>query len=423
MVEDGQIPGSLTVVSRRNEVAYYEANGFSDVDTKTTIKKDSLWRIYSMTKPITSLALMLLFEEGKFQLSDPVEKYIPAFRKMTVYSSGGPHNVKTVPAKRKINIKMLLTHTAGLSHGFDESGTVNMVDRLYKDEGLIRAKMEHSMPLEAWVNKLASVPLLYQPGSEWYYSLATDVCGRLVEVISGTPLDQFLQHRVFGPLRMADTKFYVPAAQRHRFVSNYMPNRKKGGLYNINRTTTLPYSPPPYAGENQEDKKQEGRGGDTGQLPYRFCAGASGLVSTAHDYLRFAQMLLNKGELDGVRIIGRKTLEFMVVNHLGGNRDIQDLLKHPTLTPEMAKGIGFGLGFAVILDGPACKQLASPGTFFWGGAASTLFFVDPHEELVVVFMTQLMFTLIPFRPTLHSLVYSSLVDFNGPANSFRTAKL
>jgi CubicO group peptidase (beta-lactamase class C family) len=342
--------------------------------------EDTIFRIYSMSKPITSIALMQLYERGLMQIDDPVEKYIPEFKDLRVYSQGSHPTFTTRRTSREMTVRDLLSHQSGLTYGF--------VDRTPVDAAYRKLEVgagTNGQTLKDMVTALAALPLEFSPGDHWNYSVSTDVCGYLVEVISGQRFDDYLQTNIFEPLEMEDTGFHVPAEKQPRFAANYGVG--KHGLNLIDDPHTSPYLKPPT-----------------------MLSGGGGLVSTAGDYWRFAQALCDGGELDDVRIIGRKTLDLMTSNHLP---DGTDLMHHALgrWAETTFNGIGFGLGFSVTLD-PATAQISgSPGEFSWGGAASTTFWVDPMEELVVVFMTQLMpSTQYNIRRELRAIVYSALTD-------------
>lgn len=353
-IDRGQVAGTVTLVARKGRVVHFEAQGYRDAEKKTPMTTDTVFRIASMTKPIASVALMMLYEEGHFLLSDPIAKYLPEFRDMKVAEVAPATEIvrtpyKLVPAARPITFKHVLTHTAGFANSY---------------RGITQPEFAKTFqtrkPTDTIgdaVRKLASLPLNFHPGDAWEYGNATDVAGRLVEVISGMTLDQFLKKRIFNPLKMQDTHFYLPLSKLDRFATLYQPDEKNG-----NRIKLL-----------------EAASAESGFVrePHVYFSGAGGLVSTAADYLRFQQMLLNGGELDGARILGRKTVELMTVSHTG---EIPIWLSGP--------GYGFGLGFRVVRDVGLTGMIGSIGEFSWGGAYCTYFWVDPKEELIGVFMTQ-----------------------------------
>lgn len=383
-VDSGKLAGFSTLVSRHGEIAHFECVGMRDRERGLPLEKDTIFRIYSMTKPVTSLALMMLHEEGHFQLNHPVSRYIPAFGKLRVWAGGAPGRFETAPCAREMTIRDLLTHTSGLTYGFMYS---HPVDEMYREAGIDGANTVR-LTLEEMVEALADIPLLFSPGEHWNYSVSTDVCGRLIEVLSGRPLDEFLASRIFAPLGMNDTGFMVPQEKLDRLATNYFKNPKTGktGIMDMGDETSS-YAKPP-----------------------RFLSGGGGLVSTMMDYWRFCQMLLNGGELDGVRLVSRKTIEFMTMNHLPGGRSMKEMTT-AAVSELAAEGAGFGLGFAVLLDPAEAQMAGSTGNFSWGGAASTYFWIDPEEDLIAIMMTQLYpSTTYPLRPQFQQLVYAAITD-------------
>jgi len=378
-VEHGKIPGCQTLVFRRGALAHHSVLGRADLERGTPAADDTIYRIYSMTKPITSVALMQLHEEARFALADPVHRYIPEFRDLRVYASGVYPHYETAPCERPMTIRDLLSHQSGLTYGFMASTNV---DAGYRKAGI--GETMRSGTLEGMMTDLATLPLEFSPGTAWNYSVATDVCGRLVEILSGQPLDVYFRERIFEPLGMVDTGFTVPEAELPRFAANYERRRNK----------TLRRVDDPFDSEYREG--------------VTLFSGGGGLVSTAADYLRFCRMLLGGGTLDGTRILGRKTLDLMTRNHLVGGRDLTETsVGRFGETPY--EGTGFGLGFSVLLDPARGQNVGSPGEFAWGGAASTIFWVDPAEELIVVFLTQLMPSrTFDFRGQLKAIVYGAL---------------
>jgi CubicO group peptidase (beta-lactamase class C family) len=386
-VDDGRLAGWLMVVSRAGKVVHLSLRGRRDLEAGLPVEIDTLWRIYSMTKPITSVAAMMLYEEGAFELKDPIERWIPSFAGVRVYRSGSALNPTTVPATEPIRVWHLLTHTAGLTYGFHHA---HPVDAMYRAAGF-EWGTPRDFDLAACCDKWASLPLLFEPGNEWNYSVSTDVLGRLVEVISGQPLDRFFNERIFRPLGMGDTSFSVGEADKDRLATLYVAEPGTG-------------RPMP-----------SGQMGDLVLRPPAVFSGGGGLVSTAADYHRFTQMLLNQGELDGVRLLGRRTVRYMTSNHLPGGADLEHFGR-PLFAETTFAGVGFGLGFGVVTDPVANKVLCSEGEFTWGGAASTAFWVDPAEQITAVFMTQLLpSSTLPLRSQLRQLVYQALVARGGPA--------
>jgi CubicO group peptidase (beta-lactamase class C family) len=381
-VDSGRLPGCLTAVMRRGELALLQCEGMADGDSARAVREDTVFRIYSMTKPIVTAAAMSLFEEGAFQLDDPVVRFLPEFTDTPVWVEGEGEYMRTEPCASPLLIWHLMTHTAGLVYG---QRNTSPVGALCRTEG-IDFSSRNSGTLADTVRALAKVPLRWQPGTRWEYSVATDVLGRLVEVIAGKPLDRVLAERIFAPLDMNDTGFELKAGQLERFASLY--NANEGGM------TLL---------ERADEHASHAR-------PVTLFSGGGGLVSTVGDYLRFAEAMRRGGELAGQRILGRRTVELMMMNHLPGNADMA-AMGTPVHSETSYEGIGFGLGFSVVLDVATAKAACSVGEAAWGGAASTAFWIDPVEDLVVVFMTQLMpSSTWPARRELRALVYQALVD-------------
>jgi CubicO group peptidase (beta-lactamase class C family) len=381
-VDDGRLPGWLVLVTRGGRVVHLATCGRRDTEAGLPIEIDTLFRIYSMTKPVTSVAAMMLYEEGAFELKDEVSRFIPAFADMRVYRSGSAMNAVTGPATEPIRIWHLLTHTSGLTYGFHHA---HPVDAMYREAGF-----EWGTPpeqdLAACCDVLASLPLLFQPGAEWNYSMSTDVLGRVVEVASGTTLDRFFQERIFEPLGMIDTAFSVPASDHDRLAALY------GASPRSRRAVRLDAM------------------GDAAKKPPTYLSGGGGLVSTAADYHRFTQMLRGGGALDGVRLLGPRTLRYMTRNHLPGGTDLEHFGR-PLFAETTFDGVGFGLGFSVLGDPAANRVLSTAGEFGWGGAASTVFWVDPVEDVTALFLTQLLpSSTHPIRSQLRQLVYQALVD-------------
>jgi CubicO group peptidase (beta-lactamase class C family) len=379
LVGDGKLAGVQTLVMRRGHVAWQRECGMADLARAKPMARDTIVRIYSMTKPLTSVAVMMLYEEGRFQLDDPISRFLPCFRDMRVLTGGSRGKWDSVPAERDITFRDLLTHTSGLTYGFMES---TLVDAMYRDRGVDFQTSDRS--LGEVVELAASLPLVAQPGAEWNYSIATDVLGHLVAVISGRPFEDFLRERIVAPLGMVDTDFHVPREKLARFAANY--TRGEDGRPKL------------------VDDPLESRYG----TPRKLCSGGGGLVSTAADYVRFCRVMLNKGELDGVRLLGRKSVELMTTNHLRG--DMADM-GQPRFSESPYYGIGFGLGFSVMLDPAKAQILGTPGEYAWGGAASTAFWIDPAEDMAVILLTQLMpSSTYPIRRELRVLAYQAIVD-------------
>ena len=363
LVDAHQVGGIVTLVARNGKMVDLQAFGFQDLDAKTPMKADSIFRIASMTKPVTSVAIMMLFEEGKLALTDPVSRFIPAFREMKVLTRGAQGTEPTlVPARRPITIRDLLTHRAGLTYGFLDGGTVG---NTYRDSGVSDALGVVELSLAENVERLAKAPLVSQPGAEWHYGLSTDVLGRVVEVASGLPLDRFFSERIFKPLHMADTSFDVPEAKWPRFVTAYTGDGR-GGVRAM--------QDPESFGNTHMSPVKSYRAGKT------YFSGGAGLTSTAQDYSRFAQMLLNGGVLDNVRLLSPKTVELMTTSHT--------LDMNLAGTPVLGPGAEWGLGFKITSDLGATQLPGSRGMYGWSGIYGTFFFVDPVEKLVGVMMVQ-----------------------------------
>ena len=377
-VEPGKIPGSITLVARRGQVCYLDTAGQRDMERGSVMAADTIVRIYSMTKPVTSVALMTLYERGLFSLDDPVHRFIPAWRKLRVRKAGSHPLFLTVPCERPMTIRDLFMHTSGLTYDFMQASNVDAAYREL-DVGLPR----RGYTLQKMIDQLATLPLEFSPGERWNYSLATEVLGYLVEVISGQSLPEYMQQAIFEPLGMVDTSFEIPPDKVDRLASCYERNLQKEVVL-------------------QDD------GQDSHFTRRTFWSGGGGLLSTAADYYRFCQMLLNGGSLEGRRVIGSRTLQFMTRNHLPGGRDMSQFATG-SFSETAYEGVGFGLGFANKLDPVRNGFPASVGSYFWGGLASTLFWVDPQEDLAVVFLTQLIpSSTFNFRGQLESIVYAAL---------------
>lgn len=378
-VDTGKLPGMTVCVMRRGELAFAEVYGKADVARDKPMRPDTIFRIYSMTKPLTSVAIMMLYEQGRFQLDDPISKWIPAFANPRVMTGGSRGKIETAPAEREINFRDLLTHTSGLTYGFMES---NPVDAAYRAKDGVDFQTADTS-LKQVVERLAQLPLIAQPGKAWNYSVSTDVLGYLVEVISGQPFEKYLKEKVIDPLGMIDTDFHVPQEKHDRLAANYGAGAN-GSLSLIDDPAKSRYL-----------------------APRKVNSGGGGLVSTAADYLRFCKFMLNKGELDGVRLLGRKTVELMTANHLDG--DMADM-GTPRFSESTYTGIGFGLGFSVMIDPAKAMIVGTPGEYAWGGAASTAFWIDPAEDMAVVLLTQLMpSSTYPIRRELRVLTYQAIV--------------
>jgi CubicO group peptidase (beta-lactamase class C family) len=374
-IEPGKIAGAQVAVVRGGVVGYAESFGMQDRERAVPVAGDAIWRLYSMTKPVTGVAMMTLYEHGHFQLGDPVDRWIPEWKNMTVREAdpnGGSH---IVPAHRPPTIRDILTHTSGIGYG-EGNGDLVLGERNWL--------ADHD--LESMSKAFGDWPLRFQPGSHWLYSHGMDIAARLVEIMSGMPYDEYLRTAIFEPLGMTDTDFWVPADKVDRFAANYGRNSRKQ-LVLMDDPTTSAYLRKP-----------------------RLLNGGGGLVGTTADYVRFAAMLANGGELDGRRVLSRKTVELLATNHLQGDADMADLALPMGYGEVGFAGNGFGLTVAVSKGPRATGVVGSAGEFMWGGAASTAFWVDPAEQLAVVFMTQLMPSgTFDFRNQLKALVYGALL--------------
>ncbi len=380
-VEDGRLPGWLAVVARDGQVVHVGSSGMRDVEAGLPVEHDTLWRIYSMTKPITAVAAMSLFEEGRFSLNDPVSRWIPSFADVRVYRTGPPTAPVTVPSTEPVRMWHLLSHTAGLTYGFTYSSQVDAIYRAAgSDFGQPRG-MDLAQVCDLW----ASLPLLFEPGSAWNYSVATDVLGRVCEVLDGKPLDEVFRDRVLGPLGMHDTRWYVEGPDVERLAALYVPDSATGRAVRHDAVGAAALRKPDLL------------------------SGGGGLVGTAADYHRFTSMLLGGGALDGVRVLGPRTLAYMTRNHLPGGQTLAQVGRGQ-FAEAAYEGMGFGLGFSVLVDPVAGKVPATAGEYGWGGAASTAFWIDPVERVTASFFTQLLpSSTYPVRGELRQLVYSALL--------------
>ncbi|MBB2926861.1 serine hydrolase domain-containing protein [Paraburkholderia silvatlantica] len=387
-VAPGTLAGAVTQVWRRGELALNSVLGFADRERRTPMAEDSIFRIYSMTKPITSVAIMMLVEECKIALDDPVSKYIPSWEKLGVYAGGFMEGFQTRASARPMRVVDLLRHTSGLTYGFQQNTNVDAAYRKLKVGELATAGT-----LDEMIEKLATLPLEFSPGDAWNYSVSTDVLGYLVGKVSGMAFEDFLKTRIFDPLGMVDTAFYVPQEKVSRFCACY-------AIGALGSKVVSEKGP-----ELQDDPHTSAY-----REPPSFVSGGGGLVSTAADYMRFARMLLQGGELDGVRLLGPKTIELTTANHLPGGVDLPRLSRS-MFTEAAYDGVGFGLGFATTIAPASTLIPGSAGDFFWGGAASTFFWVDPREDMIVLFLTQLLpSTAYPIRRQLRTLVYSAITE-------------
>ncbi len=384
-IKPGKLVGCQTLVARHGQVAYQSTLGRMDRERDKPMRDDTIFRIYSMTKPITSVALMSLYEQGHFQLNDPVHRVIPEWRDQRIYMSGSGESMQTKKPDRPVSFRDMLSHSGGITYGggpMPVDGALHPVDEVYAKLGLTRGAREN---LSTFVRKLGEVPLRYEPGQRWMYSFSTDVCGYLVEALSGMPFEDYLHKHIFDPLGMKDTSFFIAPDKIDRFAANYV-RREDKSLALMDDPHKSSFAKPPT-----------------------FVSGGGGLLSTMPDYHRFCEMLRRGGELDGARILGPRTLKLMAQNHLQGGRDLtQQAIGAFSETAN--EGVGFGLGFATTLSEVAAGGYGA-GDFYWGGMASTIFWVDPIEDLVVIFMTQLVPSgTFNIRSQLKNMVYSAIVD-------------
>ncbi|CAI8395972.1 MAG: Esterase EstB [Acidimicrobiaceae bacterium] len=384
-VEESKIPCAQVQVAHDGNVVLRHTTGMADIESAAPLMDDAIFRIYSMTKPITSIALMQLYEQGKFLLEDPVEKFLPSYKNPVVLLGGSLFNPELRPAETVMTIRDLLTHTSGLTYGFHFQ---NNLDQMYRDKKLggplTGGEGRADASLEEAIDIMGGLPLLFDPGTAWNYSMSTDVCGRLIEVIGDCKFDDYLEKNIFSPLGMIDTGFLVPQDKIHRFTSTYILN-ESGAL-----EVTDPAQNSPYQKERL------------------FLSGGGGLVSTTDDYQRFVDMLSNEGAADGNQIIGRRTLELMTMNHLPQGKLLNEVGRS-TFSETALAGMGFGLGFSVLMDPAANAGLGTIGEFAWGGAASTRFWVDPVEKVSCIFMTQFMPSgYYPIRRELTTSVYQAM---------------
>ncbi len=386
-LDTGRFPGFSYLVSRGGEVAHRADLGYAD---------DAIFRIFSMTKPVTSVALLQLFEQGRCKIGDPVSTYLPGWDDLRVFEDGTPTNFTTRFPEREMTIQDLLTHTSGLTYGFMGR---HPVDALYRRHGI--ENMVPGNTLEKMTDNLRALPLLFSPGAQWSYSVATDVVGRLVEVISGQPLDEYFADHILAPLGMTDTGFWAEGDRGERLVPNYaLASASPFGV---------PEGAPKDPNVNDDTVMIDDGGPESpGRRKPTFFSGGGGLTSTLDDYHRFCRMLLGGGELDGTRVLGRKTIEFATRNHLPTGGDLASM-GQAVFSEASFAGIGFGLGFSIVLDPAKAQVSGSPGEYAWGGAASTLFWIDPVEEVIVIGMTQLMpSSAYPIRTEMRALVNAAL---------------
>jgi CubicO group peptidase (beta-lactamase class C family) len=389
-VDSGRLPGLLTMVYRRGALAHTGMSGQMDLERSKPMREDAIFRIYSMSKPITAVALMMLAEEGLIGLDDDVATHIPSWKNLGVYSTGLPSLVATgeaafitTPPERPMKVVDLVTHTSGLTYGFMNRTSV---DRAYRHLHIAEPGAEGG--LDGMIERLATLPLEFSPGTRWNYSVAIDVMGYLVQKLSGVSFGEFLRTRLFGPLGMVDTAFSCSAGANGRLSSCYMP-AKGGGI-------TL----------------QDDAGNSTYAKPPNLESGGGGLVSTAHDYMRFCRMMLSGGTLDGVQILSPKTVALFSLNHLVGNQELGQMATPGMFSEAGYSGIGFSIGCGVNINVARTRLPGTLGEYFWGGAAATAFWIDPKEDLAVVFMTQVIGSdsRLTLRRDLRTLVYSAMTE-------------
>ncbi len=380
-IDEKKLPGALSLVARGGKLVHFQTYGNMDDERGKPLVADTIFRFYSMTKPIASVGLMMLYEEGRFQLEDPVSKFLPELKNLRVFVSGTADSLATREPLREMSIRDVLMHTSGLV----ARDSAAPVGELYR-RAAIRGS-DSDFPLAELPQRLSRIPLQVDPGAQWIYGISTDLVGLLCEVISGVSFDVYLQERVLGPLGMADTSFSVPESKVERFASCYGP----------------------VPGGDPQSKLVDDAYTSGFARPRTYFSGAGGLVSTAGDYYRFCTMLLNGGSLVGVQTLGPRTLSPMTLNHLPGGKDLATYAQNAGETAR--EGIGFGLGFAVVLGPTVAQIIGTPGEYYWGGAASTAFFVNPKEELIMIFLTQLRpSSTYPIRRELRATIYSAIVD-------------
>jgi CubicO group peptidase (beta-lactamase class C family) len=393
-IDSGRFPGAQLLVYRRGKVAHASSLGLADVERKVPVRDDTIYRIYSMTKPITSVAFMMLLEEGKVALDEPVSKYIPEWKNLGVFVAGTAPLFLTRPLARPMLIIDLLRHTSGLTYGFQQRSNV---DAAYREAKI--GAVEKAGTLRSMIEDLAKIPLEFSPGEAWNYSVSTDVVGYLIGKIADQPFESFLKQRIFDPLGMSDTDFHVPKAKAHRLAACYSADANGAMTFHAtDRKAALTLQDDPAT--------------SSFLAPPDFISGGGGLCSTTSDYLTFCRALINGGELGGVRLLGPKTLKLMASNHLPGGVDLPAMSR--SLFSEAGyHGIGFGLGFSVTMDPAKTLIPGSAGEYAWGGAASTAFWIDPAEELITIFMSQVLpSSAYPIRRELRTMVYAAISESN-----------
>ena len=392
-IDAGRFPGTQLMVYRRGKVVHTSSLGYADLERKVPVKDDTIYRIYSMTKPLTSVAFMMLVEEGKVALDEPVAKYIPEWKNLGVFVAGTAPAFATRPPARPMLIVDLLRHTSGLTYGFQQRSNV---DAAYRDAKI--GAVEKAGTLQSMIDDLSRIPLEFSPGEAWNYSVSTDVIGYLIGKIADRPFEQFLKERILEPLGMEDTDFHVPPAKAHRLAACYSADAGGMSFVAADRKGTLTLQDDPAT--------------SSFLAPPDFISGGGGLCSTTADYLTFCRALINGGELGGVRLLGPKTLKLMTTNHLPGGADLP-ALSRSLFSEATYSGIGFGLGFSVTMDPAKTLIPGSAGEYSWGGAAATAFWIDPLEELITIFMTQVLpSNAYPIRRELRTMVYAAITESN-----------
>ena len=376
-IDEGKLAGAITMLARRNEIFHFQPYGVLDLESGALVQRDTLFRIYSMSKPITSAAVMMLYEEGRFSLDDPVGNFIPELAHLKVYDGMSETGMRLVDQRQPITIRHLLTHTSGLSYGFHQDSPV---EEMYREANIT----DPDSTLQEMAEKLGKLPLINQPGAKWRYGNATDVLGYLVEVVAGKPFDKFLEQRIFSPLGMRNTSFYVSEEKLDRLATVYGAS-VNGGIAPLDNPMV-----------NRQTR------------PHTLFSGGGGLVSSASDYMSFCQMLLNGGILGDARLLAPKTVEMMRSNHL--TDDLKPFAVGQSMSSD-TKGCGFGLGFRVVMDIAQHGIIGSNGIYSWGGAASTVFWIDPAEELIAILLTQFMpSSHYPLRRQFQIATYQALIE-------------
>jgi CubicO group peptidase (beta-lactamase class C family) len=392
-VDAGRFPGTQLLIYRRGHLVHSAVQGYADLERKVPVKDDTIFRIYSMTKPITSVAFMMLYEQGDVALDEPVAKYIPEWKDLGVFVAGIAPAFVTRPPARPMQIIDLLRHTSGLTYAFQQRSNV---DAAYREKKI--GEIEKAGTLQSMIADLAAIPLEFSPGEAWNYSVSTDVVGYLIQKIADQPFEQFLKERIFSPLGMTDTDFYVPSAKAHRLAACYSADPQGATFQPGQRNNALSLQDDPATSAFLS--------------PPALISGGGGLCATASDYLTFCRALLNGGELGGVRLLSPKTIALMTTNHLPGGRDLPEMSRS-MFSEASYNGIGFGLGFQVTFDPARTLMPVSRGEYAWGGAATTSFWIDPAEELIAIFMTQVLpSSAYPLRRELRTLVYSAITESN-----------